>query len=254
LQSGVLLTGVVLAAMGCGGNPPPPGPSNPRAADGATTDVRPDDSNTRPPPKKQSTPRDALLRAVDGLFKPDETLLLKTVKADDDQTAYLKARVELVQAGLDFRDAFVKAYGKDAWDKFQEPKQWPEKEEFSISLVDWKREREFADKVPIDDKGDEAFGELADDAGRRKRCRLIKPGDDWLVDAASITPTQWHGAGNNHSGNPAARAELIRKYQRAVGKPNIKPEDVHLEMALALIRLKGFDAPSQRFDVDKLKD
>jgi hypothetical protein len=239
----------VIGALGCGGAAQPSSPT-PKAGDAGKTDAARTDASTKPPPKVASTPRETLIQATEGLFKPDEAKLFKVVQADDAQKAFLKARVDLQQAGLDFRAAFLKQCGEKAWEKFQDPKQGSELADFTVPLVDLKYESELAEKYPIDQKGDEAFAELNDGKGRRRRCRLVNADDRWLLDAASITPPA--DQIDSQRTLIAGTAELIRKYQRAIGKQ--KPEDIDFEMGLALKRLLGFDAPSQKFDVDKLKD
>jgi hypothetical protein len=49
-------------------------------------------------------------------------------------------------------------------------------------------------------------------------------------------------------------AGAVRKYQKAIGRPGIKPEDIDAELGRELVRLlKGLESPaSHRFDINNL--
>lgn len=191
-----------------------------------------------------ATPEAALKRLIEGLVAGDETAL-NVVRADAAVRDGLKAGMEFGQAAAEFRTAFVAAYGKEAWEKFQDESHKPGHSNATLDIPDPEDHKQ----ATIDEKGDEAFATVPSSP---MPIRLIRVEGGWLVDGASFVPP---GADATKMAQVMRSMALaVRKYKKAIGKPNITPDDIDVELAQEFAEAIAGWKPTQprRFDVDKL--
>jgi hypothetical protein len=146
---------------------------------------------------------------------------------------------------MDFRDAFIKTYGKAVWDHSGTGSGDPASQKRLIL------DEIATSELTID--GDQAV--LANKNPRspdQAPLRLVKLGDGWRVQAFSLRP-----AGENGDKVLAVMAKLASitiKYQKAIGKPGIKPEDISYELIRESNEQLGKTTHEpHRFDINKIK-
>jgi hypothetical protein len=76
-------------------------------------------------PAAPASPRDAFIQFVEALTGGDEARLLAAVEANARQKEMLRAVMDFATTVSGFRDAFVKAYGEQAWKDFQDDAKAP---------------------------------------------------------------------------------------------------------------------------------
>jgi hypothetical protein len=207
--------------------------------------------------KPAGTPKEAMLRFTRALHDNDKETLLALTKANDAQKDYLVNVMAFLKAGIDFRDAFIAAYGRDDWEKFQATNEAPKDGQGSLRVSDRDKQVEKVEKATFEVKGDEAFVEFAG-AGAGKRPRLVKEGGSWKLDAGSICPPDDEMKEAVEKLKPATA--IVEKFAKVPGKNKadgqpIKPDDIKVELGRAMIKQSlGVDKPDipQRFDVDKV--
>jgi hypothetical protein len=186
------------------------------------------------------------------LHRGDEAAFFAVVQAEGRQREFLAASIEFLKAGADFREAFVKAYGEQAWATFQDRATAPPDGDAALTVSDPGEHLARVQGAPIDERGDEAACEVPEKSGPPKTVRLVKVSGGWRVDGASMCPPE--PALSETAPKAKKLAETIRKYQRAIGRPGIKPEDIDAELGKAIAQLLTGQAPTgpRRFDVDNL--
>src|SRR5262249_55441845 len=129
--------------------------------------------------KRPATPKDAVTQALLSLAEGNEDKAFAAIKADnDDQKEVIRAIIAFNKTGLAFRDAFIKAYGKGGWDKFQDPKQGPKDGNATLNLLIKEEVQAKIDKLKIEEKGDTA---TATTPGDPKKTILKKVADGWVM-------------------------------------------------------------------------
>jgi len=196
----------------------------------------------------QPTARDALVVAMKAAHDGNADALEAACRATDDQRKLLDIEADYTRACVAFHDAFVAAYGAAAWATFQDPNHKLPDAEIQLDYVDTDRLK-LCDSIPIREQGNEAW---VDGLEKGWQLHLIKTGDGWLVDAACFVPP----AADPKQMAPMMQSmtELVRKYQKAIGRAGIGPDDVQIELARAVgevifgIKPKG----PHKFDIDKM--
>jgi len=174
------------------------------------------------------------------------------VQANDRQREFLQRTIEFLKASADFKEAFIKAYGQEAWVTFQDPAKGPTDGNATLTIADPSEHLARVQTAPIDERGTEATCEVPEKNGPPKKIRMINTPSGWQVDGGSMCPDE---ATMSETAPKAKRlAEVIRKYQRAIGRPGIKPEDIDAELGKAIAQvLTGVNPPGpRRFDIDNL--
>jgi hypothetical protein len=226
----------------------------------ALTAALPSEGARRDEPKKTfktpATPKDAMLQVMEGMYAGNDEQVLKAVKADDKQKAFVRAVVLFVKNADDFRADFVKSYGKEKWDRFNDPNIDPGNGDGNATLTipELKEQREQVEKATIDIKGAEANAEMTDKAGKKTKWKLVKVEDGWVVDAASLM----EGVADVDMTTKQLTnlANLVKLYRKAIGKPGINPDDIDVELGRAIVKeLLGIESNKpHRFDITKIKD
>ena len=150
------------------------------------------------------------------------------------------------QTKMNFRGAFIKAYGKAAWDRFARGMGDPVSEKQMI-LDEIARS-----ELKIDGNNATLINKNPGST-KQNPLQLAKFDDSWKILASSFWP----------SGEDGDKALVVltnmmavtAKYQKAIGKPGIKPEDVIYELAReANDMATGMTTKEpHRFDINKIK-
>jgi hypothetical protein len=209
------------------------------------------DAATQPKPATTpASPREALIQVAEATHAGNEARVLAAVEASETQAEFLRVVTQYVAAVTQFRDTFVEAYGQQAWNDFQDDNKAPEDGNAKFTLSDPQKEIAKIRKLSVDDRGDEAFCQSVDEPG--ETVRIIKVENGWRVDAGSICPQEEEMQKTVRQFRPMA--EIIREYQKAIGRPGINPDDIDAELGRALAKLlTGFESPApHRFNVNEI--
>jgi hypothetical protein len=201
-------------------------------------------------PTTPASPRGAYIQVAEALTEGNEARLLAAVEANEWQKEMLRAVMHFTTTLSGFRDAFVKAYGEQAWKDFQDDSKAPKDGNANLSVTDAKEIVAKIRNLAIEERGDEAFCDSPDEPG--KKVRFVKVKDGWRVDVGRDLPGETEA--RKQMGQMRDLAGAVRKYQKAIGRPGIKPEDIDAELGRELARLlKGLESPApHRFDVNAL--
>jgi hypothetical protein len=229
----VLVSAAALAMIVAGGckkdESPPPGNTAPGSAGGAA----------------DSGPRTAAKDMYSRLFEGTRAQFLSCFWGTESDLKSVGTLFDFNRSSLDFREAFIKAYGQAAWPSGRNGPDDPAKEQ-------WARLNEI-DRSDQTIDGDQAtLTNIMRGAEKQNPMELIKTGGTWKVKASSLRPTGPNG--DKALAAMAGMASLMVKYQRAVGKPDIKPEDILYELKRALAEEEqGPGKEPHRFDINKIK-
>jgi hypothetical protein len=187
----------------------------------------------------------ALLRATSD---DNVAAVFAASKLDDAQRKVVEAGMDYARAAREFRDAFISAYGVEAWSNFQDPRHKPSDHDTTLFIIG-EEELEKARTARINQESDHASAAMPIGAGK---IFMVKTKEGWFVDGATFVPP---GVDSKQVCDKLiATAAAVRKYRRAIGKPDITPSSIDAELGLALDEIgtgKKFDVP-HRFDIDKL--
>ena len=196
------------------------------------------------------SPRDAVIQLTEAMHEGDEARLMALLEGTDKQKEYMRIRMDFITAGKEFREAFIKAYGRQAWEDFQDESKAPIDGNATLSVSDPEEKIARFREAEIDERGEEAFCENTDTPG--EKIRLIRVEDGWRVDADSLCPDDEKMQGTIKQLGPLAK--VIRKYMKAIGHEGIGPEDIDAELGREITTIMtGMELPGpHRFDIDKL--
>jgi hypothetical protein len=230
----VLVSAVLLAILVAGGckkdeSPPPPNNASPPPASGSL----------------DSGPRAAAKNMYSLLFDGTKAQFLSCFWGTEPDLKSVGTLFDFNRSSLDFRNAFIQAYGKAAWPSGRNGPDDPAREQ-QARLNEIERS-----DLKID--GDQAtLTNIMRGAEKQNPMELIKTGGTWKVKASSLRPTGPNG--DKALAAMAGMASLMSKYQRAVGKPGIKPEDILYELKRALAEEEqGPSTAPHRFDINMIK-
>jgi hypothetical protein len=191
------------------------------------------------------SPRETMLTAMVAIRDGSDSRLLGCCKAKPDEIKVLRAYVANARAAADFRAAFIKAYGDQAWAAFQDEEHHPEDANATLMLI---TEKELAEVRAS--KFDETDATASMQASGHT-FRFVKVKGGWLVDASSFVPDGAEPAKNAEM--LQSLAKMVRKHQKAIGRPGIKPEDIDVELGRAIAVEFGLSTNEpHRFDIDHL--
>jgi hypothetical protein len=149
------------------------------------------------------------------------------------------------RANMNFRKAFIQAYGKSVWDKFG----------LGSSDLDSDKRLIFdeIDRSDLKIDGDQAtLAYKKPRAAELSSLRLVKFDNGWKVKASSFSPP-------GEKGDKAVAVlplltAIVVKYQRAIGKPGIKPQDITYELSRESDEMFGkTHIEPHRFDIDNIQ-
>jgi hypothetical protein len=241
-----------VAATGCSG------PSSPNSAPSDRTDPKKDT-----PPKKEyktpASPKEAMVMVTEGLCDANEEQLFKALQtANEKEKEFVKALVRFIRNTRSFQTAFVKAYGEKAWERFNDPNIDPGHGEgnATLTVMDKKEGLDNIEKAEIKlaETNDSATCEITDKKGKKITWRMTKVADGWMVQASTFT------AGTGADLDKTVKlfgtfADLLPKYQKAIGQKGITADDIDVELGKAMVKeLFGLPTKPPRFDPDQFKD
>ena len=228
--------------VGCGGNSDDNSPNGENTGRGYEPPTR---VQKQRPVKYAKTPEDAVVLMATAFSVPDWEQLEVVTKTDSGDKAALKEFITFVDAGLNFRDAFIREYGKAGWETFQDPKQGPKDGNAKLNLNVGEESIAKAKKADIKVNGDKATAQLP---GEKKPLKLVREDGNWLVDLRGALP-------RSETRKMANLAKVIVKYQKAIGHKDISGEDIDAELGRAILKeLRGIETGKpHRFEIDSIK-
>lgn len=196
--------------------------------------------------RPRPTPAEAVTYFLEGSARGDASVL-DVIRGDDDTIAALRATIDFVQAGLSFRQAFIAAYGQDAWVQFQDPNHKPGDANAQLQLGDADNPHTLA----VHENDGTAIVEVRD-RFTETRVTLVEVSNGWLIEGRSMLPSGTDPA--KMTATMKNLTALVQKYQKAIGRPEVTPDDIDVELGRAFMREMGIrsDAP-RRFDIDAMR-
>lgn len=200
--------------------------------------------------KTPATPQEAMIQFTEAVHAGNEARAFAAMEATEGQKEFYRTAMQFLAAVTEFRAAFIKAYGEQAWRDFQDDSKGPMDGNATFTLSDPQEQLAKIHKLTFDIRGDEAFCPNIDGSGRT--VRMIKVDGGWRIDANSLTPPE--AAMKQTMGKLKPMVELVRKYKKAIGHAGIKPEDIDAELGRDVTQaLTGFESHApRRFEIDKL--
>jgi hypothetical protein len=206
--------------------------------------------------KTPATPEAALVMATEALLDGQEAKFLAAFKIKDDkEKELLKALVRFVSAGQKFKTAFIQTYTEKAWEKFNDPKHDPGNGEGNarVALLAQDEVLTAAKGAKITMAGDTANCTITYKNETKTTWKFVKEKDGWLALPESFTGDATDIEKTTKILN--GFADLLPKYQRAIGKDGLTADDIDVELGKAVIKeLFGFETKPPRFDVNKYKE
>jgi len=202
-------------------------------------------SGTRP----AETAEKAVRAFLQGMKNCDEYAMLACGKADDEDGDAICALAEFGRAAGKFRVAFLKAYGQEAWERFNDRAHTPGETNAHLQLLEHSVD-EMMSGVDLRIQGPDVATFTVPNETRRSR--IVKVEEGWLVDVRSLLPKQMESAKFAELMN--YMADAVGAHQEAIGRPGIRPDDIDVELGRAIMeRLleTEFGGP-HRYDVDDL--
>lgn len=224
----MMLAGVAVAASmlsGCGRSTPPSGA------------------------KPAATAEEALRGFLQGMKDLDERAMLARCKVSDEESAALCTLMEFGRAAQDFRAAFIEAYGKEAWERFNDPDYSPGETNAHVTLLE----------EPVEDMVAASNLQMQGDAvatfvmpNESRLSRIVKTDKGWLIDAHTLFPAEIEP--EKFMKVMREMGNHLRKYKKAIGQTGITADDIDVELGRAFTEsLFGLKLPTpHRFDIDKL--
>lgn len=191
-----------------------------------------------------------MIQAFQALHEGDEAKLFAAVEATEPQKEFFRTFIQFSSAVRDFRDAFVKTYGDQAWRDFQDDNKAPKDGNAKLTINDPQEQIAKTQKLQFEERGDEAFCPSIDGSGTK--VRFIRVKDGWRIEGRSNTPPE---EGMKQTLVQIRQlTEALRKYQKAIGKPGIKGEDIDAELGREIVKiLRNVETNTpHRFDINKL--
>jgi len=133
-----------------------------------------------------TSPRGAYIQFTEALTGGNEAKLLAAVEANEWQKEMLRVVMHFTTTLSGFRDAFVKAYGEQAWKDFQDDSKAPKDGNAKLSITDAKESVAKIRNLAIEERGNEAFCDSLDESGRRSASSRSKTAGGWML--AGIFP------------------------------------------------------------------
>ncbi len=195
-----------------------------------------------PPPDPRAAARNTYSLLYDGTREQYMARLDGTVA----ELNAAGAMFDFIRANMDFRNAFIHAYGKSAWDEFGTGSSDPASEKQMLAdEIDKSEPRIDGDQATLTCK--------KPGAAEPSALRLVQFNGGWKVKASCLVPS-----GENGDKTVAIMPQLtalIAKYRRAIGKPGVRPEDITYELRRESDEMFGkkHEEP-HRFDINKLQN
>lgn len=194
------------------------------------------------------TPSQLLQRFTLAMHEADRDGLVSCVTGSRAEKQAMASIADFGQAVFRFRDAFVRTYGQEEWERFLDPEGAPEGGDTNFMLLS-KEDVAAMKDAAIEVSGDKAHTPFPNTA---ERLSMIKTGQGWLVEAASLLPP---GAeADKFATMMDTMTQLIDRYGKAIGHSDITGEDIDAELGKAMMReIFGISFPGEaRFDIDKI--
>lgn len=197
---------------------------------------------------------EALTRFLHGLEQGDKKAVLFLVDGGPRAQDFFAAIVDSSIATQEFKKLFTEAYGTDAWEAFQAPLaagiHRPNMTLAALNVA------EVQDQVQQWTANDENEG-LCDLIPQLPiPFKKVKTG--WVVNGAALFPDEKTLIGFTETQEKITR--FIRGFQKAIGKPEISPEDIDYQMGKELMKvlfggevsMDGEPVHPDRFVLDEL--
>lgn len=196
-------------------------------------------------PVNAATPQAALRAMTEAILKADKGRFTGCLEGTPEQIKAMQSVYDYSHEAVEFREALIKAYGKEGWAKFQDS-----------SAAGGASAR-------LDVPDDEFLGEI--DKGKcevngdaatlmvtgKPPMALKKTNGAWRIDAAALLPPDAQPA--KFAEMMTRMGQVVKQYKKAIGKPGVKPEDLNYELGREICKqMMGVTTTApHRFEIDK---
>jgi len=202
-----------------------------------------------PESRPVKTPQEVFARLAEAMYTVDRTEMIACFTGTDEEKKAIGSLATFGAASLSFKTAFIKAYGQEEWDAFQDPERSPEEGSARLNLVTEDKLKEMK-SAAIRIEGSNAFVSIPNES---REATILKDGNGWLIQASSFLPPGAEPSAFSRTMDTLAAT--IMKYQKAVGQRGISGEDIDAELGRAMTEeIFGLTITAKhRFDIDAIK-
>jgi hypothetical protein len=195
-----------------------------------------------------ATPEALVKRMMEASSRGDKEQLLSCFTGTGEELKAMESVAEFITAALSFRDKFIKTYGEQAWKDFQSPEGGPREGNATLDVVTEADIREAAKMEILVERNRARFTP----PGETQEVVAVRTDGGWLIQVSSLLPP--NADPESFATMMSVTAAEVSKYEEAIGRQGIKPEDIDAELGRALMKVivgASTNAP-HRFDIDNL--
>lgn len=204
--------------------------------------------------------RQVLLSVMEATIEGDRAAFLKGLSGKQVDLDAAAATFAVLEAQNQFRSAFEKTYGAEAWEAFQDPdgpeagKPGETRYNATFNMPNLDVIQSISDSIP-EKNGDGLVFKIAF-GPRGTKFYCVKNGENWKVDAKSFVVA---GDAEALAKMMSEFARIVDRHRLAIGYKEVKPEDIDFELGRDMsqklfgIKSKAGDAP-RRYDIDAIAD
>jgi len=199
------------------------------------------------PSVPMETPQALVLKVVTAMQAGDRQSFLECFSVSQSEYDALEAMIETVESYITFESAFIKAYGQEAWDTFQDRDQAPDGADttlIGITAEDVEQARQWKPQ------GDPPVFRFPNTSGP---ATIIKLDGGWVFQLGQMLGNPTETQLSQMAKTLRAMDDLVSKYSKAIGKENISGEDIDFQMGKEMMGMIGIGLKiPDRFDIDEV--
>lgn len=180
--------------------------------------------------KPANSPREVMVRVLDGIEKRDEVAVLELVNGTVEEQQLFARIINTLEACDVFKERFVKEYGLEAWVKFQGPNDEERGADFYFYEPDVEMLREGLESWKDNDEGRWVYTDL-----HGLNIQLMKLDSGWVIDGAKMF--EYDDNLEKTSELMEAIVVLIEDHMEAIGHEGITADDIDYQMGSDFMKM-----------------
>ncbi|CAN5395071.1 hypothetical protein BH23VER1_BH23VER1_33720 [soil metagenome] len=174
------------------------------------------------------SPKAVAVQVAEALRAGDVNAFVAGFDATDEEVEFLNSLGTFAAAAVDFRDKFIKAYGLDYWNAFQNYDDPPGAHDFAFTNV---TEAQVAELKALDDAKlrETRQVKLPNTATVQS---LVERDGQWFIDASTMLPPNASMAAMTR--HVKATTAIVERYAKLIGKDDVLARDIDHDMGRAL--------------------
>jgi hypothetical protein len=199
-------------------------------------------------PVPMESPEAVVVKAVTAMHSCDRQAFLECFSVSQSEYSVLEAILQAGEVFSGFKADFIKAYGKEEWDRFQDPNQAPDGADMSLTFVTSEEVERARQWRP---EGDAPHFQFPNTHGPTV---ITKQGTGWIIQFGEMLGNPSEEELSQFVEMMLAMRDLVTKYSNAIGTEGISGEDIDFQMGKDMMGMVfgiGLKAPD-RFDIDEI--